>query len=245
MKSFGSRAMFLAAVLGLGLAGCSKDDPKPAPSPGRDNTPNGLGVVCSKDPDCENGLTCQLDSADPTNYQICTAPCTAETDCLSRFAEYTTCTGVHLCVVTCESNEECVDGTICDSHGWCQRGGPDSGVQACEGTVAACSTVSTQSACEAARCDWGGTCSGTPTACSTQTTEETCAARSGCEWFTSTASCSGFPADCSQYKSTETCTPQSGCNWVRSCVGSSAIATCEAAGLTFCATTPGCRLVTQ
>lgn len=245
MKGFGIAATFLTVALALALASCGKDDPKPAPNPGRDNTPNGLGVVCSKDSDCDNGLKCQLDGADPTNYQLCSAPCTAETDCFSKFADYTTCNGVKLCVVICESNEDCVDGTICDSHGWCQRGGPDSGVQACLGTVAACSTVATQSACEAARCTWGGTCGGTATSCSTQTTAETCAALSGCEWFNSTSSCSGVPSECRTYQTSETCLTQSGCVWTDSCVGTSTISTCEAAGLTFCATTPGCKLVTQ
>ncbi len=245
MKGFSQRHMAFATLLALALAGCGKDDPKPTPNTERDLTPNGLGEVCRDDTDCQNGLSCWLDTADPTGYQLCTTSCSSGTECHTKFAEYTTCTGALVCVVTCESDEDCVDGTICDSHGWCQRGGPDSGVKACVGTVASCSSVETQSACEAARCNWGGACKGTPPDCSTLTSEETCAALEGCEWFSSTSSCSGDAFACVHYLSTEACALQTGCSWESSCVGVSAIATCEAAGLTFCATTPGCSLVTQ
>ena len=268
----------------LALVACGKDSKSAGTV--KDLTPNGLGVVCTKDTDCEGELKCHLDSTDTTDDRLCTAPCSTEADCHTQFAEYTTCTGVHVCVVTCETSDDCTTGTVCDSHKWCQRGGPDSGVQVCEGTVAACSTVSTQAACEAARCTWGGTCSGTPTSCNALTTAEACKARQDCDWYSNSQCGSiGPPTNCSNYATEEMCaslggqcacsnlssdvscqavsgctwgadggsqcsgTPAAttcgGCTWKDSCTGTSAIASCDAAGITFCSTTPGCELITQ
>jgi hypothetical protein len=246
MQNTGRFSLFVATLISCLLASCGKDEAKPAsPSTGRDNTPNGLGVVCTKDSDCEPGLTCRLDTSDPTDYQLCTATCAADADCKSKFADYTMCTGIHACVVTCETDDDCEPGTICDSRNWCQRGGPDSGVTACVGTVAACSTVATQSNCEAAHCQWAGKCKGIPQACDKAVAEGDCTAVNGCQWYQAVSKCSGTPSECINFQTSELCALQSGCIWESSCVGESAVSTCENAGLTFCGVTPGCHLETQ
>ncbi len=226
MRNLEVNGLVVAALLALVVSGCGKD-PTSAVSSGRDKTPKGLGVVCTKDADCKSGLTCHLNATDPTDDQLCAAACGTAADCQSQFADYTTCTGVHVCVVTCATDDDCVAGTICDSHGWCQRGGPDSGVQACVGTLAACSTVTTESDCVAARCTWSGTCAGTPTPCSTQTTADTCATLTGCTWYAASSKCDGTPTKCSYYQTQESCqTLGGGCP--ADCPALRTIDTCEA-----------------
>jgi hypothetical protein len=282
--------MWAYLVLQLGVA-CGKDA-KPVVDTGRDSTPNGLGEVCTSDADCEGDLKCRLDTTDPTNYQLCSADCTSDTDCQTMFADYTVCTGVHSCAVTCDTDNDCIQGTICDSRDTCQRGGPGSGVQTCEGTIEPCSSVASQSACEAAFCTWNGTCNGAPTPCSALTTAEACMAMTGCSWFATLSKCDGTTQTCSYYQTEQDCLthggdcldavtncatltrldwclalqgcdwssdagsascigtptaqgPSCGCSWTGSCTGTSRISSCEEAGLTYCATTPGCHLVTQ
>lgn len=70
-----------------------------------------LGEACGEDGDCEDGMFC--DDEGSTAGQ-CTRKCEPTPDpCPGEFGEAAFCNAAGVCVLECDSDEACPDGTRC------------------------------------------------------------------------------------------------------------------------------------
>lgn len=86
--------------------------------PARSLRAHALGGDCSKDRDCQLGLTCAF--IDGVIAGQCTAECNATASCQERFGEESLCLGADICARACKSDQSCPTGSICNSYGWCE-----------------------------------------------------------------------------------------------------------------------------
>jgi hypothetical protein len=229
-------AFILSSLMALG---CGSD------SGGGGKAHKGLGAICTSDDDCTSGLTCHIDTTDYVAHHLCTQVCISSEACVAEFGEGTFCIGDNLCVVECLTDDDCVSGTVCNRYGWCERGGPGSGMPICKGAVTSCYSIADEGDCISASCTWEGECSGVSESCYNQLSSFACGELDGCYWNSSSEYCSGVSESCYSYSSSTSCIFQSGCDWSGECSGTSEFASCEEAGTIYCEFIPGCSLTTQ
>ena len=207
-------------------------------------TPNGLGAICGNSTDCTNGLTCHIDTLNYVAHELCTQSCISDLDCSSKFGSNAVCVGSSVCANHCDTDSDCVSGTVCNGYSWCERGGPDSGVPMCTGTLGSCVAAADEVTCANTGCQWDGRCAGVALSC-VSLSEGLCNAQSGCAWNSSTSSCSGVASTCSLEVASSLCTAQSGCTWSGSCAGVSLYGNCSDVDRDACRNVPGCSLTIQ
>jgi hypothetical protein len=201
-----------------------------------------VGDTCETAADCPNGMHCREDSVDYLAHEQCTAPCSTAAECASLGSD-TMCIQAGICVRTCSLDSDCPPLTQCNSSGWCERGGPGSGIPICDGIATPCSSLSDYQCTSALGCSLEGDCSGYPPSCYSQSTNYLCIRVDGCYWSTYYDNCSGSPRSCRLYSGQYTCNGQPGCRWDESCEGTPL--DCETVGLSGCDTQPGCQVVYQ
>jgi hypothetical protein len=96
---------FMTAAI-LVLAGCGEDR-------------NGLGTICSSSLDCPDGLACGAQPTETLDDDQCNIRCDSSEDCTSRFGSDTFCSGLFICVVACDTDSDCPEGTSCLGT-WCK-----------------------------------------------------------------------------------------------------------------------------
>jgi hypothetical protein len=201
----------------------------------------GVGQPCETSDDCEDGLNCRLDETDYIAHKQCTASCFAEEECTDRFGEDTMCIGANICTLTCDTDADCPEKSVCSEFGWCSRSGPGSGVPYCGGTAMPCSLLSGTECLLALGCGDNSTCSGVATSCYSLTTSFSCTSQDGCFWSSSSEDCSGSASSCSLQSSEYFCTSQEGCSWQSACNGSAT--PCADLPLSLCTEQPGCSVI--
>lgn len=199
----------------------------------------GVGSPCESDADCGTPLTCRDDAIDYIAHKQCTMPCDASSECEAEFGASSFCIGVNVCVFACDSDDDCLPKTRCNSAGWCERGGPGSGIPYCGGEATPCSSLAPVDCVSAGGCMLDSGCTGTPLSCLEYTNQDLCARHQGCSW--SSSSCGGSARSCNLFSASSTCTTQDGCTWEDRCSG--APDPCESILVQFCTTQPGCVLL--
>jgi hypothetical protein len=107
----------------------------------------------------------------------------------------------------------------------------------CRGTPASCASRTSDTACAAAGCTWGGMCIGSSLPCP-GLNQSLCGVQQNCTYAAGV--CSGTAYACNVLSSAYACTPQQGCTWQMACSGAPTAcasfadsATCSGAGCTW------------
>jgi hypothetical protein len=183
-----------------------------------------------------------MDNTQYSAYQLCSAWCKDDADCMARFGANTLCAPGSVCLKTCHTNNDCISGTICNSKGYCERGGPGSGVPLCTGTLGSCAEQVTSPPCRDLGCQWSGGCVGTADQCSANYTMAKCLALRGCSWNTNIPACIGASYLCGNLGSESDCQEQAGCSWTGTCSGTSQPKQCSDINQFYCPEYAGCSL---
>jgi hypothetical protein len=77
-----------------------------------------LGGACESTFDCKQGTTCPSDGVLEGQ---CSAVCSSSGACSEAFGEGAQCLAADLCARTCHATAECLEGTVCNAYGWCER----------------------------------------------------------------------------------------------------------------------------
>lgn len=203
---------------------------------------NGLGKPCESDTDCAAPLLCRFDPTDYIAHKQCAYPCAAESDCTSKFGEYSMCIGANICVTKCIVQSDCPAKTQCITSDWCERTGPGSGVPYCTGSALPCGGRTETECFASLGCNENfGTCSGIVESCFSQFSSYGCYSILGCSWDSSTQSCYGSAESCDLMAGEATCGLQPGCSWAPgSCSGTPEA--CDQVPAALCSESPGCTL---
>jgi len=203
----------------------------------------GISTPCALDADCASSLSCRFDSADYIADQQCTKTCESNEECASTSDKDSFCIGARICVHACKSDADCLAKTHCNDSGWCERGGPGSGVPYCAGTPTSCFLLSDLQCIGSRGCTNDAKCSGVASSCYSQFDSYSCSRIHGCYWSSSSKDCSGSARSCSSHFGSSTCADQPGCSWSGGCTG--VADSCESQFLSLCSEQPGCRLRTD
>lgn len=203
----------------------------------------GVSTPCALDSDCASPLGCHFDTMDYIADQQCTIPCNENDDCTATLGKSSFCIGTHVCVHACQSDADCVSKTHCNDNGWCERGGPGSGLPYCAGTATPCSALSDLDCIGSQGCKSNAACTGLPHSCYSQYDSYSCSSIRGCYWSTYTKSCSGSAWSCSSQSGSLSCAYQPGCFWTGGCTGIPD--SCEKQFVSLCTNQPGCSLRTD
>jgi hypothetical protein len=77
-----------------------------------------LGGVCDSTFDCKQGTTC---ASDGVMEGLCSAACSSSAACSEAFGSAAQCIAADLCARSCRSGSDCLEGTVCNTYGWCER----------------------------------------------------------------------------------------------------------------------------
>ncbi len=204
---------------------------------------NGVSAPCASATDCASPLFCHYDAQDYIGHEQCTTACDSDEACTSTFGAKSFCIGAHICVHACESDADCLARTHCNSAGWCERGGPGSGVPYCGGFATPCGLLSDLECIGATGCSDDSMCSGFATSCYSLFDSYSCSSQDGCYWSTSSKSCSGSAHSCSGEPGEFSCNDQKGCYWTGGCKGTPEA--CDKQFVSLCTEQPGCTLKTD
>jgi hypothetical protein len=199
----------------------------------------GVGSPCESDADCDAPLSCRDDSIDYIAHKQCTMPCAVGGDCEAELGANTLCIGAEICVFSCGSDADCLPKTRCNSAGWCERGGPGSGIPYCGGEATPCTSLEPLDCVSSGGCTLESGCSGMPRGCSAYTSQDLCARHQGCSWISN--SCGGSARSCDLFSASSTCSTQDGCAWEDRCDGMAD--PCESIFVQLCTAQPGCMLL--
>jgi hypothetical protein len=202
----------------------------------------GVSTPCSLDSDCAAPLSCHFDTTDYIADQQCTKTCNSDDECTS-LGKDSFCIGAQVCVHACKSDADCVAKTHCNDSGWCERGGPGSGLPYCAGTPTPCSLLSDLQCTGSQGCTDDAACGGIASSCYVQFDSYSCSSISGCYWSTYSKSCSGSAEACSSQFGSLSCADQPGCYWSGGCTG--VPDSCEKQFVSLCSDQPGCSLRTD
>jgi len=203
----------------------------------------GVSTPCSLDSDCALPLTCHFDTADYIADQQCTKTCNSDDECTSTLGKDSFCIGARICVHACKSDTDCLAKTHCNNSGWCERGGPGSGLPYCAGTATPCSLLSDLQCTGSQGCVDNAKCGGIASSCYSQFDSYSCSSIRGCYWSTYSKSCSGSAQSCSSQYGSSSCASQRGCYWSGGCTG--VADSCEKRFVSLCSNQPGCSLRTD
>ncbi|HWZ91893.1 MAG TPA: hypothetical protein VNW92_23680 [Polyangiaceae bacterium] len=203
----------------------------------------GVSTPCSLDTDCASPLSCHFDTTDYIADQQCTKTCNSDDECTSTLGKDSFCIGAQVCVHACKSDADCVAKTHCNDSGWCERGGPGSGIPYCAGTPTPCSLLSDLQCLGSEGCTDNAACSGVPSSCYSQFDSYSCSSLHGCYWSTYSMDCTGSAESCSSQFGSLSCADQRGCYWTGGCTG--VAASCEKQFVSLCTNQPGCSLHTD
>ena len=205
--------------------------------------PHGLSTACESDADCSKPLNCHKSPTDFIANMQCGMYCDSDEDCSGSLGQDAFCIGANTCVKRCKIEADCAPRTHCNDYGWCERGGPGSGVPYCGGSATPCALLSDLQCIGASGCKDNSECSGFPPSCYSQFTSYSCTDIEGCTWSTYSKSCSGSAHPCSTYFGEGSCGLQKGCYWSGGCYG--VAKACNEQFVSLCDNQPGCYQVTD
>jgi hypothetical protein len=204
---------------------------------------HGVSAPCDGASDCDPSLLCHYDAQDYIAHEQCTLPCDSDDTCAAAFGSQSFCIGAQVCVHACKSDADCLARTHCNGAGWCERGGPGSGVPYCTGFPTPCGLLSGVQCISATGCSDDSECSGFATSCYSLFDSYSCSSQEGCFWSTYSKNCSGSAQSCSGMPGEYSCASQHGCFWSGGCTGTAKA--CEKQFVSLCTNQPGCQLETD
>lgn len=203
----------------------------------------GVSTPCTLDSDCAAPLGCRIDNRDYIAAQQCTKACNSDEECSATLGKNSFCLGAHICVHACKSDADCVAKTHCNDSGWCERGGPGSGLPYCAGIATPCFGLSDLACISSRGCTNDAACTGSVHSCYSQFDSYSCTSIQGCYWSSSSKSCSGSARSCSSQSGSFSCADQPGCYWSGGCKG--VPDPCAEQLISLCSNQPGCSLRTD
>jgi hypothetical protein len=223
--------------------GCNSGSASP-PQSGPEANHDDVGRPCETNADCGGDTFCNEDASSFLLHRVCTANCTAPTDCNVSGAACVS----GKCALGCGSG--CPDGAVCSVGGVCEN---EAVHPRCTGEATSCEELGAAACAAASGCISAGTCEYDELAigvfyCAGQFTEPECREIPGCSWEIEIIAdlrfedCVGSALTCSEATSQDFCTRIGNCDWIDE--GCSGLPTsCAALSFAECVQQPGCAAV--